>query len=471
MNETDFDELRGRIEDEGFLTGAGCFTDDLAAQEAGAAHAVLLRSPYAHGEILSIDTGVAKASPGVLGVFTGQDIADDGLGPIPCMAPVTGKGGCQTIVPHHPVLALARVVYLGEPLALVVAESLAEAEDAAELIDFEVRELPAVTETARALDPAAPQIWPAAPGTRSLDWEIGDAAAVEAAFAAAAHVTEISVINNRVAVNQMEPRAALGHYDRESGRLTLTTPSQGVHAMRAQLAEHIFKLPEDEIRVITPDVGGAFGARVYCLNAQVLVLWAARRLGRPLRWTAERGECFFTDGQARDHISTAALALDAGGRFLALKVEIRANMGAYVIHYGPAIPTEFCCAVLAGAYRIPAIHAGVICLFTNTVPIDTYRGTGRAEAINLLERLVVLADGTALEVTDLPEGILRPKAELSPVEVDDDDLSVKHHGAVLEKVLIQRAMDRTAGNKTQAAELLELSPRALRYKIKDYGLE
>ena len=387
MDEDAFEVPRGRVEDRRFLTGQGRFTDDLLAQTPHAAHALLLRSPYAHGDILSLDIAAAANAPGVLGVFTAEDLRADGLGPIPCTYPVAGKDGRESVVPYHPLLAEGRVRYPGEPYALLVAESLTAAQDAAELVNLEVAELPVVAETARALDPEAPQIWPEAPGNLVVDWETGDAAAVAAAFEAAVRVSEITVVNQRVAVSQLEPRAALGDYDPESGRLTLTTPGQGAHAIRGQLAE-IFQLPEERLRVVTPDVGGAFGARVYSLSGQVLALWAARRLGRQVRWTADRGECFFTDGQARDHVSRASLALDGEGRFLGLRVEILANMGAYVMHYGPSIPTEFCCAVLAGPYRIPAIHAGVKCCVTNLVPTDTYRGTGRAEAIYLLERLV-----------------------------------------------------------------------------------
>jgi carbon-monoxide dehydrogenase large subunit len=391
-----------RVEDHRFLTGEGRYSADVYSEDA--VWAVLVRSPYAHAEILSVGLGPAKNAPGVLGVFTGVDLKADDLGHIPCMAPVEGKDGMETIVPPHPALAVARVNYVGEPVALVVAETQDQARDASELVEVAYRELPSVNETANALDPEAPQIWPQAPNNVAVDWEMGDADQVGQAFDRASHVTKITLVNNRVAVNPMEPRTALGEYDKETGRLTLTTPSQGVHAMRSQLADHIFKLPEDRIRIITPDVGGGFGARVYCNSGQILVLWAARRLGRRVRWTADRSESFFTDGQARDHLSYGELALDAEGRFLGLRASITANMGAYVVHYGPFIPTEFCTAVLAGCYRLPAVHAEVKCVFTNMVPIDTYRGTGRAEAIYLLERLI---DAAAREFGMSPVEIRR----------------------------------------------------------------
>jgi len=399
-----------RVEDRKFLTGEGRYTDDVAAE--AAAWAVVVRSPHAHADILAIDIGAAEKSAGALGVFTGADLAADGLGHIPCIAPVTGKGGSQTYVPPHPVLALERVYYVGEPVALAVAETLAQARDAAERVEVRYRALPSVNETALALDPAAPRIWPEAPGNIAVDWDTGDADAVARAFDRAAQVTELTLVNNRIAACPMEPRAALGVYDRESGRFTLTTPSQGVRDMRDQLADQIFKLPKDRIRVITPDVGGAFGARFFCNSEPVLVLWAARRLGRPVRWTADRSECFFADGQARDHISRGALALDAKGRFLGLRVSIIANMGAYEINAGPWIPTEFCTAMLAGCYRLPAVYAEVRCVFTNMVPIDAYRGTGRAEAIYLLERLV---DAAARDL------------ELSPVEIRRRNFIQPHH--------------------------------------------
>lgn len=376
----------GRLEDDRLLRGEGRFCDDVAAPDA--AWAVLVRSPHAHAEILSLDVSEAKRAPGVLGLFTSADLAADELGPIPCMEPIIGKNGSETIVPSFPALAEQRVRYVGQPVALVVAETQSQARDAAELVEVDYRDLPSVTETARALDPDVPQIWPEAPSNLSVEWEMGDADAVATIFKQAAHRVEITLVNSRITINPLEPRAAIGEFDTESGRLTLTTPGQGVHSMRTQLAEHIFKLPEDRIRVITPDVGGGFGGRVYCNGEQVLTLWAARRLNRTVRWTADRSESFFTDGQGRDHVSTAALALDTEGRILALRVSTIANMGAYVIHYGPTIPASFGSEALSGSYHIPEIHAEIKCVFTNTVPIDAYRGTGRAEAAYLIERLV-----------------------------------------------------------------------------------
>ena len=375
-----------RLEDYRLLTGEGCYSDDVAAP--GAARAVLVRSLHAHAEILGIDTHDAEGAPGVLGVFTAVDLAADGIGHIPCMAPVTGKGGSETIVPAHPLLAQGRVLHVGEPVVLVVAETLDQARDAAELVAVDYRELPFVIETAQAVDQASPQIWPEAPNNIAVDWETGDAAEVARAFDRAAHVTRLTLINNRIVVNPLEPRTALAEYDAKSGRFTLTTPSQGVHTIQNHLADHIFNMSKDRFHVITPDVGGGFGTRIFCCGEQMLVLWAARRLGRPVRWTADRSECFFSDPHARDHVSKAELALDDEGRFLGIRVSTVANMGAYLVNYAPHIPTEMSSEMLAGPYRMPVIHAEVKCVFTNTVPVDIYRGTGRAECTYLLESLV-----------------------------------------------------------------------------------
>ena len=464
MTETGIGGSVPRVEDSRFLTGAGCYSDDVVAP--AAAWAVLVRSPHAHADIVALDSADAETSSGVLGVFTAADLDADGLGDIPCIYPVEGKGGSPTVVPPHPALARDRVHYVGEPVALVVAETQDQARDAAERVLVDYRDRPSVNDTARAQDPDAPQIWPEAPGNVVVDWETGDAQAVARALDQAAHVTTLTLVNNRVAVNQIEPRAALGEFDAQSGRLTLTTPSQGAHNMRKQLAEHIFKLPEDRIRVITPDVGGGFGPRGYCNSEQIVVLWAARRLDRPVRWTADRGECFFADGQGRDHVSTAKLALDADGRFLGLEVSTVANMGAYPIHYGPYIPTELCCEMLAGAYRIPAIHAEVKCVFTNMAPIDIYRGTGRAEAIYLLERLV---DAAARELDMTPAELRRrnfiapdalPHTTVTGLTYDSGDFP-----AILEHALGLAGWDDAGDRKDAARDAGKLLGIGLAYHV------
>ncbi|HEY5597798.1 MAG TPA: xanthine dehydrogenase family protein molybdopterin-binding subunit, partial [Kiloniellales bacterium] len=382
-----------RIEDARFLTGVGQYVDDIRLP--GAARGYVLRSPYAHAEIAAIDTAAARDLPGVLGIFTAPDLAADGIGDLLCQTPMLGKGGSETIMPPHPVLARERVRHVGDPVAFVVAETLAQARDAAEAIDVDYRELPVVTGTAAAIDPAAPRIWPQAPGNVCLDWEQGDAAATAAAFAKAAHVTRVEIVNNRLVVNTLEPRGAIGDYDPATKRFTLHTPSQGAHNLKSELADAVFHLPADAFRVRTADVGGAFGMKIFLYPEQVLVLWAARRLGRPVRWIGERGESFLSDSQGRDHVTRAELAMDAAGRFLALRLSTIANMGAYLSSYAPFIPTGSYGAMCTGLYDIPAAYAEVKCVFTNTVPVDAYRGAGRPEAAYMVERLV---DAAAREI-------------------------------------------------------------------------
>ncbi|MDH3910973.1 MAG: xanthine dehydrogenase family protein molybdopterin-binding subunit [Rhodospirillales bacterium] len=374
-----------RVEDQRFLTGEGRYCDDISLP--GQAVAVLLRSPHAHAELGAIDAAEARAAPGVLGVFTAEDLAAEGIGDIPCLAPVKGKGGQRTIQPPKPVLARGRVRHVGDPVALVVAETRAQAQDAADLVAVDYVDLPAVVGSARALAPDAPRLHDEAPGNLAVDWELGDATAASAAFEAAAHVTRIELVNNRIVVAALEPRAALGQYDAESGRFTLTTSTQGSHRLLGSLSR-ILDVPRKRIRVLTPDVGGGFGMKIFCYNEQVLVLWAARRLGRPVKWTGERQEGFLSDTQGRDHVTTAELALDAEGRFLAIRTATLADMGAYLSPFAPVIPTEVSAIMLPGLYRMPAVYAEVKCVFTNSVPVDAYRGAGRPEAAYVVERLV-----------------------------------------------------------------------------------
>jgi carbon-monoxide dehydrogenase large subunit len=378
-----------RVEDGRFLTGDGRYTDDIHLE--GEAVGYVLRSPYAHAEIGAIDTGAARAAPGVLAIYTAEDLARDGIGDIRCLTPMPGKGGTKQIMPPHPVLARGRVRHVGDPVAFVVAETLAQARDAAELIEVDYAELPVTADTAGAIAPGAPAVWDQAPGNVSVDWELGDEAAVRAAMAKAAHVVKARLINNRLVVNSMEPRNALGAYDPDSERFTLTTGSQGSYKLRAQLADHIFQIPAERFRVITPDVGGAFGMKNFLFAEQVMVLYAARALGRPVRWNGDRSESFLSDNHGRDHVTDAALALDAEGRILAIHAATIANMGAYLSNFGPFIPTGCYAKMFSGQYRIPATYGEVKCVFTNTVPVDAYRGAGRPEAAYIVERLIDIA--------------------------------------------------------------------------------
>ena len=382
-----------RVEDARLLRGEGRFSDDIHAD--GEVYGYLLRSPHAHAEIAKIDTADAAALPGVLAIYTAEDLTAAGIGDIPCLTPIKGKGGSPIATPPHPVLARGRVRHVGDPLAFVVAESLHQARDAAEQIWVDYEELPASVDTRGALAQNASEIWEEAPGNLAVDWEFGNRAASDEAFAKAAHISQVEFINNRVVVNPMEPRMALGEYDSASERLTLTTPSQGGYKLRGQLAGTVFKIPEEKLRVVTPDVGGAFGMKIFLYAEQVMVLFAARDLGRPVRWTGERSECFMSDSQGRDHVTLAELAVDKDGRILALRASTVANMGAYLSNFAPIIPTILSAKMFCGVYKIPQVYAEVKCVFTNTVPVDAYRGAGRPEAAYLVERLV---DATARDL-------------------------------------------------------------------------
>ncbi|MEX0923344.1 MAG: xanthine dehydrogenase family protein molybdopterin-binding subunit [Rhodovibrionaceae bacterium] len=375
-----------RLEDRRLLTGAGRYTDDVVLP--GQAYGAVVRSPFAHARLGKIDSAEAKVAPGVLAVYTAAELAEDGVGDIPCLAPMKGKGGAPTKLPPHPVLARGEVHHVGDAVAFVVAETQAQAEEAAELVMVDYDDLPAVVDGPAALKDGAPQLHEEAPGNLALDWEQGDRAAVEAAFAKADHVARIELINNRVVVNAMEPRVCAAEYDAGAEKFTLHTASQGTFRMRPQLARQILGIAEEQLHIVSHDVGGGFGMKIFVYQEHALVLFAARRLGRPVRWCGSRSESFLTDSQGRDHVTAAEMAMDAQGRFLALKVETVANLGAYLSNFGPYIPTAASTPMLSGLYRIPAIYAEVICVLTNTVPVDAYRGAGRPEASYMMERLV-----------------------------------------------------------------------------------
>ena len=391
-----------RLEDERLLTGQGRYTDDITAP--GQAFGHLVRSPHAHAEILSVDSAAAAAAPGVLAVYSAADLSADGIGDIPLMTPIPGRDGKVGPTPPNPVLARGRVRHVGDPVAFVVAETPAQARDAAELVMVDYKDLPAVVETDAAMAPDAPQIWEEAPQNLCLDWEMGDAEATEAVFQEAAHVTRVRLLNNRLVVNSMEPRVALGEYDAQSGRFTLTTPSQGWGRLRGQLAEQVFKIPPEQMHILTPEVGGGFGMKIFLYSEQVMVLYAARKLGRPVKWTSERSEAFLTDTQARDHVTDAELALDAEGRMLAIRVLTTANMGAYLSNFSTFIPTGAGAPMLCGLYKFKQVYNRVACVFTNTVPVDAYRGAGRPEAAYVVERLV---DAAARELGLSPQKLRR----------------------------------------------------------------
>ena len=372
-----------RVEDARLLRGEGEYTGDINID--GQAHAFLLRAPFAHADIRSIDTAGAKAGPGVLGVFTIDDLKRENIGTIPCLAPIQQIDGSPLVTPPRPLLADGRVRHVGQPVALVVAETLDQARDAAEAIAVDYAPLPAVTDTKTASQPGQPQVWDEAPNNICYVWEKGDRAAADVAIETADHVVEIEVVNNRIVVNAMEPRGAVGVWDGD--RFTLYAPSQGVHSIKRQLANNIFNMPPEKFHVVTRDVGGGFGMAIFLHPEPPLVLFASRALGRPVKWTGERSaDSFLSDTQGRDQVNRAELGLDKDGRFLGLRVRSFANMGAFLSNAGPRIPTNV--QMLAGVYTTPAIHTEVTSVFTNTVPTDAFRGAGRPEANYVLERLI-----------------------------------------------------------------------------------
>jgi aerobic carbon-monoxide dehydrogenase large subunit len=378
-----------RKEDARFLTGRGNYTDDI--NRPGQLYAYILRSPHAHAELGAIDASKAKRAPGVVAVFTGADLAADNIGGLPCGWLIKNKDGSPMAEPPHPVLAQGRVRHVGDPVAVVIAESRNQAKDAAEQISVGYKELPAVTDAAEAIKPGKPQLFDAAKNNLCYDWHIGEKDTVDAALKKAAHVTRIDIVNNRLVPNAMEPRSAIGEYDRGTGEYTLYTTSQNPHVIRLLMGAFVLHLPEHKLRVVAPDVGGGFGSKIYHYAEEALVTWASAKVGKPIKWTAERSESFISDAQGRDHVTHAELALDKDGKFLALKVSTVANMGGYLSTFAPAIPTYLYATLLAGTYTTPAVYCEVKAVFTNTVPVDAYRGAGRPEATYVVERIVETA--------------------------------------------------------------------------------
>jgi carbon-monoxide dehydrogenase large subunit len=375
-----------RKEDRRFLLGKGRYTDDISLP--GQAHAVFVRSPHAHAVIRSIDASQALAAPGVLAVLTGADVAADDLGNIPCGWTIKNKDGSTMVAPPHPALAQGKARHAGDPVAMVIAETRAQAKDAAQLVDVDYDPQPGVAHLNAAVAAGAPQVWDEAPGNVCFDWHLGDAAATEAEFAQADRVVSIDLTNNRIAPNAIEPRAANGHFDDVEDRYTLYTTSQNPHLIRLLMGAFTLKVPEHKLRVVAPDVGGGFGSKIFHYAEELLVLWASKKVGHPVKWTSDRSEAFLSDAHGRDHVSHAELALTNDGRFRGLRVRTLANMGAYLSTFAPAIPTYLHATLLSGPYVIPAIYAEVKAIFTNTVPVDAVRGAGRPEATYLLERLV-----------------------------------------------------------------------------------
>src|SRR5215510_2366184 len=390
MSQRDLPNFQGigaplrRVEDRRFLLGRGRFVADIELP--GALHCVLVRSPHAHARIRKIDTAAAVASPGIAAVFTGADMAADGVKPMRPLWVIRSRDGSEMAQPPRYALARGTVRHVGEPVVAVIAETRAAAADAAERVAVDYEALPAVTDVRAAQASGAPRLHEAAPGNVCFRWARGDEAAVRAALAAAPHKVAVDLVNNRLVGAALEPRAVFATIDPATGRLTLTSATQAPHHIRKQVTEQL-GMPESALRVISPDVGGGFGYKGKLYPEESLVVWAARRLLRPVRWVATRAESFLADNQARDHFTRAELALDADGRFLALKVETSAALGAYLSTFGANIPSAIYTALFAGGYRTPAIFVEVTGVFTNTTQTDAYRGAGRPEACYVLERL------------------------------------------------------------------------------------
>ena len=382
-----------RIEDPRLLTGQGKFNDDYPA--AGAAIGHVLRSPHPHADIRSIDTSRAAAMPGVLAVLTGKDLADDGIGafpgPPPFFAALTKPDGSPLIYPPQYALTHDRVRYVGDPVAFIVAETREQARDAAEAIAVDFAPLPFTVDTASAMDDGVVQLWPDVPQNFLFRAQIGDREKTDAAFEGAAHVARVRLVNQRIVQNSMEPRGAIGSYDADSGRYTIYTSNQNRHLLRDWLANAFFKCAPTQIRVLVDDVGGGFGMKTHPYPEQVLVMAAAKRLGRTVKWISDRSEAFLSDLHGRDHVSDCELALDGDGRFLAVRVNTIANVGAYCCSAGVAIPTQIGPKILTNVYAVPTADVDVRCVMTNTAPVGPYRGAGRPEAIYVMERLVDVA--------------------------------------------------------------------------------
>jgi aerobic carbon-monoxide dehydrogenase large subunit len=379
-----------RKEDQRFITGRGRYTDDISLRHT--TYAIFVRSPHAHARIKSIDIAAAVAAPGVAAVLTGADLAGDKIGGLICGWMIHSKDGSPMKAGAHPALAADVVRYVGDAVAMVIAETRNQARDAAERVVVEYEELPSVIDPAKAQDDGAPQIHPEAPRNTIFHWSIGGEAEADAALAKAAHVTRLDIVNNRVVPNAIEPRSAIATYEPSDGQFTLYYSTQNPHLHRLVLSAFVGIAPENKLRVIAPDVGGGFGSKIFVYAEETLCLWASKRMGgRPVKWTADRSESFLSDAHGRDHVTHAAMAFDASHKVIGLKVKTIANLGAYMSTFSSSVPTYLYGTLLSGQYNIPAIYAEVDAVYTNTVPVDAVRGAGRPEAAFVMERLMETA--------------------------------------------------------------------------------
>ena len=423
-----------RTEDFRFLTGQGRYTDDI--NRPGQVHAYFVRSPHAHARIKKVDTSAAAKAPGVVAIFTGADMAADKVGSLPCGWVVTDRHGEPHKAPPHFPLARDKVRYVGDHVAVVIARTYAQAKEAGEAVEVDYEELPSVTSLAKGLLSGAPQLHDEAPGNLCYDWVLGDEAEVDKAFAKAAHVTKIDLVNNRLIPNAMEPRAAIGEYDGGTDSYTLYSTSQNPHLLKLILCAFVLGLSENKLRVIAPDVGGGFGSKIFCYAEETVCTWAAKKVRAPVKWTAERSESFTSDAHGRDHITHAQLAMDKDGKFLGMKVETTANLGAYLSSFSTSVPTYLYATLLAGQYTTPVIFANVKSVFTNTAPVDAYRGAGRPEATYVVERLVeVAAREMKLDPTEIRRrNFIQPDQfpYQTPVALQYD---IGNYGASMDKAL------------------------------------
>jgi carbon-monoxide dehydrogenase large subunit len=389
-----------RKEDRRFITGRGHFTDDVSRP--GQVHAVFVRSPHAHARIKSIDVKAAAARPGVAAVLTGADLAGDKLGDLICGWMIHSKDGSPMKMAPHPALAMGKACYVGDPVAVVLADTTAQAKDAAEQVKIDYEVLPAVADPATAQQSGTSQIHDIAPRNTIYQWHLGDQKATEAAFRAAAHVTKLDLRNNRLVPNAIEPRVAIGEYDAGSGSFTLWNTTQNPHVARLVISAFIGMAPEHRLRVIAPDVGGGFGSKIFIYPEEVVALWASKRVDRPVKWVCDRSEAFLADAHGRDHVTHCEMAFDRDHKITALRVKTIANIGAYMSTFSSSVPTYLYGTLLSGQYEIAAIYCEVDAVYTNTVPVDAYRGAGRPEATFVVERLVeVGARELGLDPTEL----------------------------------------------------------------------